>query len=213
MHSASQMVLAQSIDERPLNTTKSYEAKQKEWVHWCRDKGLTDGELASNVKLNYFLSDFVMNRGRKLRRNNDGTPMETPRNLQGNEDKAVRETISEDEAAPWLEKQRASNGIPLDKFRASWLISSSCWHHFIRIGVEAPVIRGIMVQGDRCDTIAMGLAYNGIYRMMRLGNSTLCLSLQQFGIFPVIFSNIAERKDIATSTAISMEVCRCATSA
>ncbi|KAG1202399.1 hypothetical protein G6F70_002297 [Rhizopus microsporus] len=55
MHYSNQMIIAQNMTHRPVNTIKAYSAKQKEW------------------KLGYFLAEYVMNRGRKLRRSPDGT--------------------------------------------------------------------------------------------------------------------------------------------
>ncbi|KAG1197232.1 hypothetical protein G6F70_006787 [Rhizopus microsporus] len=55
MYYSNQMIIAQNMTHRPVNAIKAYSAKQKEW------------------KLGYFLAEYVMNRGRKLRRSPDGT--------------------------------------------------------------------------------------------------------------------------------------------
>ncbi|KAG1026566.1 hypothetical protein G6F43_014105 [Rhizopus delemar] len=54
MHHSNQMVIAQSMVHRPVNTIKAYSAKQEEWKDWCREQGFEDG---------------------KYRRNDDGTPV------------------------------------------------------------------------------------------------------------------------------------------
>ncbi|KAF7720758.1 hypothetical protein EC973_006157 [Apophysomyces ossiformis] len=83
-------------------------------------------------------------------------------------------------------------------------------HGLLYVGIPAFVVCGILIQGSRCETFAMDLAYNGVYRFMRLGKAALCLSLAEFGLFPVVFNNIVELKDIALATAISMEARECA---
>ena len=49
--------------QRPKNTTRSYEPKQKEWENWCaRLKGNTDGARVTEDKLCLFLEQQVVNR-------------------------------------------------------------------------------------------------------------------------------------------------------
>ncbi|KAG1169346.1 hypothetical protein G6F70_008498 [Rhizopus microsporus] len=57
MYYSNQMIIAQNMTHQPVNTIKAYSAKQEE------------------LKLGYFLPEYVMNRGRKLRRSPDGTPI------------------------------------------------------------------------------------------------------------------------------------------
>ncbi|KAI8388225.1 uncharacterized protein BYT42DRAFT_611294 [Radiomyces spectabilis] len=56
----------------------------------------------------------------------------------------------------------------------------------ICLGVQAPLVCGILIEGDRYETFAMDLAYKDIYRMMQLAKATLCTSLRVFGLFPVV---------------------------
>ena len=49
--------------QRPKNTTRSYEPKQKEWEDWCaRLEGNTDGARVTEDKLCLFLEQQVVNR-------------------------------------------------------------------------------------------------------------------------------------------------------
>ena len=49
--------------QRPKNTTRSYEPKQKEWEDWCaRLEGNTDGARVTEDKLCLFLEQEVVNR-------------------------------------------------------------------------------------------------------------------------------------------------------
>jgi hypothetical protein len=49
--------------QRPKNTTKTYEPKQKEWEDWCaRLRGNTDGSRVTEDKLCLFLEQEVVNR-------------------------------------------------------------------------------------------------------------------------------------------------------
>ncbi|ORE15343.1 hypothetical protein BCV71DRAFT_274055 [Rhizopus microsporus] len=61
MYYSNQMIIAQNMTHQPVNTIKAYSAKQKEW------------KIVTDQKLGYFLAEYVMNRGRKLRRSPDGT--------------------------------------------------------------------------------------------------------------------------------------------
>ncbi|CEG73294.1 hypothetical protein RMATCC62417_08705 [Rhizopus microsporus] len=63
------------MTHRPVNTIKAYSAKQEEWKKWCLEQRFGDGEIVTDQKLSYFLAEYVMKRGRKLRRNPDGTPI------------------------------------------------------------------------------------------------------------------------------------------
>ncbi|CEG71291.1 hypothetical protein RMATCC62417_07046 [Rhizopus microsporus] len=49
--------------------------KQEEWKKWCLEQRFSDGEIVTDQKLSYFLAEYAMKRGRKLRRNPDGTPI------------------------------------------------------------------------------------------------------------------------------------------
>ncbi|KAI8388227.1 uncharacterized protein BYT42DRAFT_559379 [Radiomyces spectabilis] len=64
----------------------------------------------------------------------------------------------------------------------------------IYLGVQAPLVCGILIEGDRYETFAMDLAYKDIYRMMRLAKATLCTSLREFGLFPVVFNDMMQFK-------------------
>src|SRR3989440_3923244 len=49
--------------QRPKNTTRAYEPKQKEWEDWCaRLEGNTDGSRVTEDKLCLFLEQEVINR-------------------------------------------------------------------------------------------------------------------------------------------------------
>ncbi|CEG69734.1 hypothetical protein RMATCC62417_05756 [Rhizopus microsporus] len=63
------------MTHRPVNTIKAYSAKQEEWKKWCFEQRFGDGEIVTDEKLSYSLAEYVMKRGRKLRRNADGTPI------------------------------------------------------------------------------------------------------------------------------------------
>ncbi|KAI8883165.1 hypothetical protein K501DRAFT_130705, partial [Backusella circina FSU 941] len=73
MHYSNQMILAESMTHRPVNTLKAYDAKQSKWKKWCSEKGFSDGEIVNDSKLSFFLDDFVSKRGRKFRKNEDGS--------------------------------------------------------------------------------------------------------------------------------------------
>ncbi|CEG75365.1 hypothetical protein RMATCC62417_10421 [Rhizopus microsporus] len=75
MYYSNQMIIAQNMTHRPVNTIKAYSAKQEEWKKWCLEQRFGDGEIVTDQKLSYFLAEYVMKRGRKLRRNPDGTPI------------------------------------------------------------------------------------------------------------------------------------------
>ncbi|CEJ01408.1 hypothetical protein RMCBS344292_15435 [Rhizopus microsporus] len=57
------------------NNLAMYYTKQEEWKKWCLEQRSSDGELITDQKLSYFLAEYVMKQGRKLRRNPDGTPI------------------------------------------------------------------------------------------------------------------------------------------
>ncbi|OAD68712.1 hypothetical protein PHYBLDRAFT_150305 [Phycomyces blakesleeanus NRRL 1555(-)] len=71
IYSSNQLVLAQNLDQRPTNTTKAYLAKQEEWR--CLKKEFGDNELVNDQKLSSFMIDYVMNRGRKLKRDDNNS--------------------------------------------------------------------------------------------------------------------------------------------
>ena len=51
------------VAQRPKNTTKAYEPKQKEWEDWCAGlEGNTDGSRVTEDKLCLFLEQEVINR-------------------------------------------------------------------------------------------------------------------------------------------------------
>ncbi|KAI9006646.1 hypothetical protein CLU79DRAFT_723739 [Phycomyces nitens] len=75
-------------------------------------------------------------------------------------------------------------------------------HELLYAGVPAPVVCGILVQSDQCETFAMDLRYNGIYRMLGLDKDVL-------GMFSVVFDNNIELKYIAMDKAISLERVKC----
>ncbi|ORE04039.1 hypothetical protein BCV72DRAFT_295400 [Rhizopus microsporus var. microsporus] len=54
------------MTHRPVNTIKAYSVKQEEWK-------MTLDKVVTDQKLSYFLAEYVMKRGRKLRRNSNGT--------------------------------------------------------------------------------------------------------------------------------------------
>ncbi|ORE07840.1 hypothetical protein BCV72DRAFT_249156 [Rhizopus microsporus var. microsporus] len=60
MYYSNQMIIAQNMTHRPVNTIKANSAK------------FGDGEIVTDQKLSYFIAEYVMERGRKLRRNLDG---------------------------------------------------------------------------------------------------------------------------------------------
>ncbi|CEG73463.1 hypothetical protein RMATCC62417_08842 [Rhizopus microsporus] len=73
MYYSNQMIIAQNMTHRPVNTIKAYSAKQEEWK--CLEQRFSDGKIVTDQKLSYFLAEYVMKRGRKLRRSPDGTPI------------------------------------------------------------------------------------------------------------------------------------------
>ncbi|KAG1035365.1 hypothetical protein G6F43_013241 [Rhizopus delemar] len=75
MHYSNQMIIAQSMVHRPVNTIKAYSAKQEEWKVWCREQGFEDGYNVSDKKLSFFLMEYVSKGDSKYRRNDDGTPV------------------------------------------------------------------------------------------------------------------------------------------
>ncbi|ORE00832.1 hypothetical protein BCV72DRAFT_310593 [Rhizopus microsporus var. microsporus] len=72
MYYSNQMIIPQNMTHRPVNTIKAYSTKQEEWKKWCLEQRFGDGKIATDQKLIYFLAEYVMKRGRKLRRNTDG---------------------------------------------------------------------------------------------------------------------------------------------
>ncbi|CAO3692404.1 unnamed protein product [Rhizopus microsporus] len=75
MYYSNQMIIAQNMTHQPVNTIKAYSAKQEELKKWCLEQRFGDGEIVTDQKLGYFLPEYVMNRGRKLRRSPNGTPI------------------------------------------------------------------------------------------------------------------------------------------
>ncbi|CEJ05410.1 hypothetical protein RMCBS344292_19352 [Rhizopus microsporus] len=63
------------MTHRPVNTIKAYSAERGGWEKWCLEQRFGAGEIVTDQKLSYFLAEYVMKRGRKLRRNPDGTPI------------------------------------------------------------------------------------------------------------------------------------------
>ncbi|OJZ79825.1 hypothetical protein ASPFODRAFT_148575, partial [Aspergillus luchuensis CBS 106.47] len=47
---------------RPENTSKAYNPKQKEWIDWVKRIGFPDGELVTEHKLDWFLKEEVLSR-------------------------------------------------------------------------------------------------------------------------------------------------------
>ncbi|KAI8388226.1 uncharacterized protein BYT42DRAFT_559349 [Radiomyces spectabilis] len=83
-------------------------------------------------------------------------------------------------------------------------------HQLIHAGVQEPIVCGILIEGNRFETFAMDLTYDGIYRLLRLGKVRLCTTLREFSLFPAVFMDIMTVKDIALKTATSVEKCHCA---
>jgi hypothetical protein len=54
--------LSLSRINRPENTSKSYDPKQKEWMDWAKQVGFPDGELVTEHKLVWFLKEEVLSR-------------------------------------------------------------------------------------------------------------------------------------------------------
>ncbi|CEG80857.1 hypothetical protein RMATCC62417_15127 [Rhizopus microsporus] len=73
MYYSNQMIIAQNMTHRPASTIKAYSAKQEEWK--CFEQRFGDGEIVTDQNLSYFLAEYVMKRGRKLRRNPDDIPI------------------------------------------------------------------------------------------------------------------------------------------
>lgn len=79
-------------------------------------------------------------------------------------------------------------------------------HQLIHLGVSRPVASGILVQGtpdnstigqfflycsgSQCETFVMDLAYDGVYRFIKLSKADLCLSFQQLPLFPYFFRDM-----------------------
>ncbi|CEI87995.1 hypothetical protein RMCBS344292_02400 [Rhizopus microsporus] len=81
MYYSNQMIIAQNMTHRPVDTIKAYSAKQEEWKKWCLEQRFSDGKIVTDQKLSYFLAEYVMKRGRKLRRSPDGTRIVLGREL------------------------------------------------------------------------------------------------------------------------------------
>ncbi|CEI93454.1 hypothetical protein RMCBS344292_07687 [Rhizopus microsporus] len=75
MYYSNQMIIAQNMTHRPANTIKAYLTKQEEWKKWCLEQRFGDGEIVTDQKLSYFLAEYVMKRGQKLRRSPDDAPI------------------------------------------------------------------------------------------------------------------------------------------
>ncbi|CEG65050.1 hypothetical protein RMATCC62417_01920 [Rhizopus microsporus] len=73
MYYNNQMIIAQNMIHRPVNTIKAYSANQDEWKKWCLEQKFDNREIVTDQKLSYFLAEYVMKRGRKFRSNPDGT--------------------------------------------------------------------------------------------------------------------------------------------
>ncbi|EAS32210.3 uncharacterized protein CIMG_13776 [Coccidioides immitis RS] len=73
--------LDSALDARPKKTRMQYESRQEEWRHFCRTKGFQDGELVTEQKLLWFLSECVVGRPAKRschsrdRTNENGEPV------------------------------------------------------------------------------------------------------------------------------------------
>ncbi|KAG1634730.1 hypothetical protein G6F44_010014 [Rhizopus delemar] len=101
MHHSNDMVIAQSMVHRPVNTNKAYPAKQEKWKVWCRDQGFEDGYTVSDRKLSFFLMEYVSKRRSKYRRNNDGTPVALGRESILAYVKAISDMCNTQKALEW----------------------------------------------------------------------------------------------------------------
>ncbi|EIE89012.1 hypothetical protein RO3G_13723 [Rhizopus delemar RA 99-880] len=101
MHHSNQMVIAQSMVHRPVNTIKAYSVKQEEWKVWCREQGFEDGYTVSDKKLSFFLMEYVSKRGSKYRRNDDDTPVALGRESILAYVKAISDMCNTQKALGW----------------------------------------------------------------------------------------------------------------
>jgi hypothetical protein len=60
--------LAEARTNRPKNTKKNYDPKQKEWVEFCSEIKFSDGELVTEKKLIWFLKERVLTRSTRRSR-------------------------------------------------------------------------------------------------------------------------------------------------
>ncbi|OAD77126.1 hypothetical protein PHYBLDRAFT_68062 [Phycomyces blakesleeanus NRRL 1555(-)] len=80
-------------------------------------------------------------------------------------------------------------------------------HRLIYLGVTRPVAYGILVQGSKFETFAMDLAYDGVYRFVKLSQSDLCISLEQLPLFPNLFGNLMHLRTLALEVAMAVNTC------
>ncbi|CAD6890814.1 unnamed protein product [Tilletia laevis] len=70
--------VTRAVEVRPVNTTRTYESKQKEWRQWCEDKGFEEMSRyqVTSTKLHLFFEERVLHREPKRQKkttNVDGT--------------------------------------------------------------------------------------------------------------------------------------------
>jgi hypothetical protein len=66
-------VMTRHAASRPANTIKQYKRKQNDFTEWCATKKFVDGSLVYESKLVDYLDNYVIPRGNKRKKAEDGT--------------------------------------------------------------------------------------------------------------------------------------------
>ncbi|KAI8334525.1 hypothetical protein EDC96DRAFT_15671 [Choanephora cucurbitarum] len=80
-------------------------------------------------------------------------------------------------------------------------------HQLIHLGVVRPIACGILIQKSKCETFAMDLAYDGVYRFVKLSKSDLCLSFRQLPLFPSFFEDMMRLRAFTLKVAQAVKAC------